>query len=107
MGMSYEELGVFGRLRKVLRCGPVRMFLTLVDTWKATCTPALVAEKVPCTLPFSLSYLLSHESRIESVQVKRFFYFYSLNRHKQTVLTPAYHAESYSPDDNRLLWKSS
>lgn len=79
MGMTYEELGVFGRLRKVLRCGPVRMFLTLVDTWKATCTPAVVAEKV-----------------------KRFFYFYSLNRHKLTVLTPSYHAESYSPDDNRF-----
>jgi len=46
MGMTYEELGVFGRLRKVLRCGPVRMFLTLVDTWKATCTPTVVAEKV-------------------------------------------------------------
>jgi len=44
--MTYEELGVFGRLRKVLRCGPVRMFLTLVDTWKATCTPTVVAEKV-------------------------------------------------------------
>ena len=25
-----------------------------------------------------------------------------MNRHKLTVLTPAYHAESYSPDDNRF-----
>ena len=25
-----------------------------------------------------------------------------MNRHKATVLTPAYHAESYSPDDNRF-----
>ena len=24
-----------------------------------------------------------------------------MNRHKATTLTPAYHAESYSPDDNR------
>ena len=34
-------------------------------------------------------------------QVKRFFYYYALNRHKMTTLTPSYHAESYSPDDNR------
>ena len=26
---------------------------------------------------------------------------YSINRHKMTVITPAYHAETYSPDDNR------
>jgi len=25
-----------------------------------------------------------------------------MNRHKMTVLTPAYHAECYSPDDNRF-----
>ena len=30
-----------------------------------------------------------------------FFYFYAVNRHKMTTLTPSYHAESYSPDDNR------
>jgi NAD+ synthase (glutamine-hydrolysing) len=34
--------------------------------------------------------------------VKRFFKFYSINRHKLTVLTPSYHAENYSPDDNRF-----
>ena len=34
-------------------------------------------------------------------RVKKFFRFYSINRHKATTLTPAYHAESYSPDDNR------
>jgi len=35
-------------------------------------------------------------------KVKKFFFFYSINRHKTTVLTPAYHAESYTPDDNRF-----
>ena len=35
-------------------------------------------------------------------KVKRFFSKYSMNRHKMTTLTPAYHAESYSPDDNRF-----
>lgn len=34
-------------------------------------------------------------------QVKRFFGFYAQNRHKVTTLTPSYHAENYSPDDNR------
>lgn len=34
--------------------------------------------------------------------MKRFFFYYSVNRHKLTTLTPAYHAESYSPDDNRF-----
>lgn len=26
MGMTYEELSVYGRLRKIFRCGPVSMF---------------------------------------------------------------------------------
>lgn len=34
-------------------------------------------------------------------KVKHFFQCYSINRHKMTVLTPSYHAEGYSPDDNR------
>lgn len=34
--------------------------------------------------------------------MKRFFSKYSLNRHKTTTLTPGYHAEGYSPDDNRF-----
>lgn len=35
-------------------------------------------------------------------QVKFFFRYYAINRHKTTVLTPSYHAENYSPDDNRF-----
>lgn len=26
MGMTYEELSVYGRLRKIFRCGPMSMF---------------------------------------------------------------------------------
>jgi len=78
MGMSYEELGVYGRLRKISRCGPVSMFRTLLSQWRH-CTPTQVADKV-----------------------KFFFRFYSINRHKMTTITPSYHAESYSPDDNRF-----
>lgn len=79
MGMTYEELSVYGRLRKIFRCGPVSMFKNLCYKWGAKLTPAEVAEKV-----------------------KYFFKYYSINRHKMTVLTPSYHAESYSPEDNRF-----
>lgn len=78
MGMSYEELGWFGRLRKIDRCGPYGMFRKLTHLW-GHLTPTVVAEKV-----------------------KRFFFYYSVNRHKMTTLTPSYHAENYSPDDNRF-----
>ncbi len=78
MGMTYDELSRFGRLRKIDRCGPVNMFEKLAHEWHHL-PPQEVAEKV-----------------------KRFFYYYSVNRHKMTTLTPSYHAESYSPDDNRF-----
>ena len=76
--MSYAELGVFGHLRKVARCGPVTMFLKLLALWTFL-SPLVIAEKV-----------------------KKFFFYYSINRHKMTTLTPSYHAENYSPDDNRF-----
>lgn len=79
MGMTYEELSVYGRLRKIFHCGPVSMFKNLCYKWGGRLTPSEVAEKV-----------------------KHFFKYYSINRHKMTVLTPAYHAESYSPEDNRF-----
>ncbi|KAG7239516.1 hypothetical protein INR49_028843, partial [Caranx melampygus] len=47
MGMTYSELSVIGRLRKISK-------------------------------------------------------MYSVNRHKMTTVTPSYHAETYSPDDNRF-----
>jgi len=37
-----------------------------------------------------------------AIKVKRFFFFYGINRHKMTTMTPSYHAENYSPDDNRF-----
>lgn len=33
MGMTYDELSVFGRLRKVARCGPVAMYQKLRNVW--------------------------------------------------------------------------
>ena len=78
MGMTYDELSIFGRLRKVSKCGPYSMFTKLYYEWRDFMTPQEIAEKV-----------------------KLFFFEYARNRHKMTTLTPSYHAESYSPDDNR------
>ena len=36
------------------------------------------------------------------MQVKDFFFYHTISRHKMTTLTPSYHAENYSPDDNRF-----
>eukprot|EP00879_Flechtneria_rotunda_P028380 GHRR01030485.1.p1 GENE.GHRR01030485.1~~GHRR01030485.1.p1 ORF type:complete len:209 (+),score=65.12 GHRR01030485.1:1894-2520(+) len=79
MGMTYEELGVYGRLRKIVRCGPVAMYRHCCQMWRDRYPPTVIADKV-----------------------KSFFKCYAINRHKATVLTPSYHAESYSPDDNRF-----
>ncbi|KAG1735523.1 hypothetical protein EDB19DRAFT_1896247 [Suillus lakei] len=72
MGMTYDELS----WRK---CGPYGMFTKLVHEWGSFLSPVQIAEKV-----------------------KHFFFEYARNRHKMTTLTPSYHAESYSPDDNRF-----
>ncbi|RZC54844.1 hypothetical protein C5167_013697 [Papaver somniferum] len=79
MGMTYEELSIYGRLRKIFRCGPVSMFQNLCYKWGGRLSPLEIGNKV-----------------------KYFFKYYSINRHKMTVLTPSYHAESYSPEDNRF-----
>ncbi|EAQ90706.1 conserved hypothetical protein [Chaetomium globosum CBS 148.51] len=103
MGMTYQELTIFGRLRKLNKLGPFGMFQRLVHDWSIDrvrkpdddapyYTPTQVAEKV-----------------------KKFFHFYAINRHKMTTLTPALHCNDYSPDDNRFdlrpflyppFWKS-
>ena len=107
MGMSYEELGIYGHLRKVRRCGPVSMFLKLLAQWSHM-TPSMVAEKVK---KFFFYYRFYSKYRIISTtscthDILTFFFFTcstnSVNRHKMTTLTPSYHAENYSPDDNRF-----
>jgi len=88
MGMTYEELGWFGRLRKLGRCGPVSMYRKLVDEWTSA-----KKKRAP-------EDVLTHAE--VAAKVKRFFFYYSINRHKMCTLTPSYHAEGYSPDDNRF-----
>jgi NAD+ synthase (glutamine-hydrolysing) len=78
MGLTFAELKAFGKLRKVELMGPVSMFKQLVVEWNSI-EPEIVAQKV-----------------------KYFFRMYAVNRHKQTVITPSYHSENYSIDDNRF-----
>lgn len=42
MGMTYDELSQFGRLRKVERCGPYAMFSKLVHEWGDVLKPSEV-----------------------------------------------------------------
>ena len=79
MGLTYKELSVFGRLRKVSKLGPFGTWEKLIHEWQDIMTPQEIFEKV-----------------------KTFFHFYGINRHKMTTVTPAYHAEQYGPDDNRF-----
>lgn len=103
MGMTYAELRVFGMLRKVYRCGPVTMFRTLVQNGAAAALAASAATNELMAASLSAFHLNATLTVREiAVKVKRFFYFYAVNRHKMTTITPSYHAESYSPDDNRF-----
>ena len=43
MGFTYAELSLFGRLRKVARCGPVSMFQQLLALWRDRCAPGACA----------------------------------------------------------------
>lgn len=43
MGMTYDELSVFGRLRKVEKCGPYSMFGKLIQEWGTFLSPLQVS----------------------------------------------------------------
>lgn len=79
MGLTYKELSILGRLRKVSKLGPFGTWEKLLYEWQDIMTPRQIYDKV-----------------------KTFFHFYGINRHKMTTVTPSYHAEQYSPDDNRF-----
>ena len=95
MRARYEELGDLGTLRKLEHCGPLSTFLKLRDRWNdgRRLSPSIRATggAAPST-------------RDEEVaqKVKDFYFYHAVNRHKMTTLTPSYHAEDYSPDDNRF-----
>jgi NAD+ synthase (glutamine-hydrolysing) len=76
--LTYEELSDIGRLRRPGCHGPYGLFMALLPMW-------------------------SHKYSVEEIAAKviRFCQRYRTNRHKATVLTPAYHANKYGNDDHR------
>lgn len=79
MGFTYDELSILGRLRKTFKLGTVGMFERLVVDWSDHMEPRKVYKKV-----------------------RDFMYYYAINRHKMTTMTPGLYLESYTPDDNRF-----
>ncbi|KAH7161466.1 carbon-nitrogen hydrolase [Dactylonectria macrodidyma] len=103
MGMTYPELTIMGRHRRVNRLGPFGMFQRLVHDWSAD-RKAVPGDEAPFYTPSEVAH-----------KVKLFFHYYAINRHKMTTLTPSLHCNDYSPDDNRFdlrpflyppFWKS-
>lgn len=83
MGITYVEASILGKLRKEKRMGPASMFEHLVNEWGPGSAMNMPISEI-------------------AEKVKKFFRRQIINRHKLPVLTPAVHAESYSPDANRF-----
>eukprot|EP00742_Colponemidia_sp_Colp-10_P020140 GILJ01023440.1.p1 GENE.GILJ01023440.1~~GILJ01023440.1.p1 ORF type:complete len:540 (+),score=91.83 GILJ01023440.1:107-1621(+) len=75
----YDEYDQIAALRMNGRLGPFSMFRKLMQMWGDRYSPEDIANRV-----------------------KDFFVKYAKNRHKATVLPPAYHLENHSADDNRF-----
>ena len=84
MGLTYDELSAFGRLRKTHKLGPWGTYCKLLTSWG----------KPESHGGRGLS------ARQTAEKTKFFFTKFAINRHKMTVLTPSLHTERYSPDDN-------
>jgi NAD+ synthase (glutamine-hydrolysing) len=90
MGMTYDELSIFGRLRKVGKAGPYSMFCKLAQEWGTQRSPAAVRT------PRAAAERTLNPAQIAET-VKLFFFEYARNRHKMTTLTPSYHAVRAPP----------
>lgn len=98
IGITYDEISVLGKIRRgIYACtGPRGAFETIWDN--RLCEP--FCNKIRC--------LMEENDDVGEVAsklgelVKRFYTRYAKNRHKLTILTPALHTETYSPDDNRF-----
>lgn len=100
IGLTYDEISVLGRVRRgIYGCnGPRGAFIYLWSNranppfnYKIRCFTQVDCVRTPVETANDLANL-----------VKRFYYRFATSRHKMTVLTPALHAETYSPDDNRF-----
>lgn len=99
IGITYDEISVLGRVRRGIYgvSGPKGAFETV---WRNRNKPPF-STKMRC-LKSSRNVAPSQVASELAELIKRFYQRYTRNRHKLTVLTPALHAETYSPDDNRF-----
>ena len=95
MGMSYDELGDLGTLRKLEHCGPLSTFLKLRDRWND-------GRHISGSIRATGANAPKTHDEVVAQKVKDFYFYHAICRHKMTTLTPSYHAEDYSPDDNRF-----
>jgi hypothetical protein len=49
MGMTYDELSVFGRMRKIEKCGPYSTFTKLIHEWGSFLSPIQASGHSPMT----------------------------------------------------------
>ena len=103
MGMSYDELGDLGYCRKVEHCGPLSCFLKLRHRWNdgRRITPSIRCWQDGKKVTAEQQAAWTVDQQVAQ-KVKDFYFYNAMNRHKMTTLTPSYHAENYSPDDNRF-----
>lgn len=69
MGMTYAELSVYGRLRKIAKAGPYSMFCKLINMWKEICTPREVTGTISlfsCSATHPQSICLGDGERFRS-----------------------------------------
>lgn len=100
IGITYDEIAVLGRVRRGIfgSNGPLGAFELI---WEKRHTKPF-CEEIRCLRSENGHLTDSRRALMLADLVKRFFTRYGRNRHKLTVLTPALHAETYSPDDNRF-----
>jgi NAD+ synthase (glutamine-hydrolysing) len=96
IGMTYDDLNIFGRLRKTENLGPVSMFLKLSQEKIGKNITVIVPDVKKEAEP----KLATYKDLLEKVKI--FWNQYHNNRHKMNILTNAIHATNYSPDDNRF-----
>lgn len=103
MGMSYDDLSIYGRLRKVQNCGPYSMFVKLVQQWGNRLSPTEVRPNSSSrTAWVADTDVAPAVTRQIAGKVKLFFFEYARNRHKMTTITPSYHAVRFSSADSVL-----
>jgi len=102
MGCTYAELGAFGRLRSLGRCGPVAMFRRAYAMAVAGGRAGVSGGAGVDGAGGGGGFVAAPTAAAVAARVRFFWRAYSANRHKMTTLTPAYHAEGYSPEDNRF-----